>query len=116
MIITKDNIYIEGFNTSIAIDFINQGGNTAFIKSNIIYAGKTSDIPEDIAKECVIQYGIEKGELIDEFVVEEDILYGFKNYKEGFGALDFQTAKESIQSAVTKEDGSFYEFIIIIKK
>ena len=112
MINLKGDIWIAGFGTIEDKDdklryLFHVSENMA---SELIYAGKTLDIPEEIAKECVIQYDIEKGELIDEFVVEEDILFGFKNYKEGFGVLDFQTAKESIQSACNRE------YCIIFKK
>ena len=67
---------------------------------DVAYAGKTSDIPEEIAEKCVIQYGIEKGSILDDgLILGEDCMFGFKNYKKGYGVLEFDTAKESIQSA-----------------
>ena len=63
--------------------------------SELIYAGKTSDISEEIAKECV---GCFKNEYYLDYSSEIKYLYEFK------------TAKGSIQSACNQE------YCIIFKK
>lgn len=109
MINLKDNIWIEGFDSELFMQ-----SNLYSLKCLVyeeIYSCKTSEIPEEIAKECVIEFGLCKGyELDDGTILNEDVSFGFKNYKEGFGELDFKTAKESIQSACDKE------YCIIYKK
>lgn len=113
----KENIWVKGFDskkswklqednfaesTSIAIKV----GNTANI--DIIYSGKTSEIPEEVARECV---------LIDERISYwggvDDIF--FVNYYAKNNSPTY-TAKKSIESAVTKPDGTIYDYIIIFKK
>jgi hypothetical protein len=96
----KDNIWIEGFdfNTYIQEERLRFGCN------KILYSGKTSEIPEELAKECIIQLVLCKGTKMDDgTILQEDICFGFKNYKLGFGVVDFETAKESIQSACLQE-------------
>lgn len=39
----------------------------------------------------------------DGIILQEDICFGFKNYKSGFGVVDFETVKEFIQSACSEE-------------
>jgi hypothetical protein len=109
MVNLKDNIWIEGFDN-------NQVAFTAFEKmtqlaNGTIYAGETRSIPEELAGEYVQQNGLVKGTQLDDgIIVGEDVFFGYKNYKEGFGILEYRTAKESIQSACDKE------YCIIIKK
>ena len=100
----KDNIWIEGFDTNYEVysfkDTICFFGEA----TPHIYIGKTSEIPEELAKECVIQFGLCKGTQLDDgIILLGDVYFGFKNYKPGFGVVDFETPKESIQSACDKE-------------
>lgn len=97
----KDNIWIEGFNSNAKrYDFLLSIGG----RKNVIWDGRISKIPEEIAKKCVIEFGLCKGEILDDgTVLDEDVSFGFKNYEKGFGELDFKTAKESIQSACDNE-------------
>ena len=83
----KDNIWIEGFDTNYEVysfkDTICFFGEA----TPHIYIGKTSEIPEELAKECVAKTR----------------LRNFKNYKTfRFCGSPF-TAKESIQSACSDE-------------
>lgn len=49
----KDNIWIEGFVTKRKMVLkLSKGG---YINTPIIYFGKTYDIPEEIAEECVLK-------------------------------------------------------------
>lgn len=103
MINTKDNIWTKGFDTEkSAIDFIktNLSGHNTHL---LIWTCKTSDIPEDIANKCVLSasYGLK----IKRF---------YKSYQNSMSL--FTNAKESIQSALTKPDGTIFEFCIIFKK
>ena len=76
----KANIWIKGFNSgSEMLNLVSD--------KNFIYAGKTSEISEQEAKECV-----------DRFSALNPIL--FVNYKNAFYIeSQFKTAKESIESA-----------------
>lgn len=97
----KDNIWIEGFERkSLIYDRILQLGG----EQNILYKGKTSEIPEDISDNCVKSING----------------YGFRNYimsDYNGGSSPFEvyipysckTAKDSIQSACKEE------FCVIIK-
>ena len=96
---TKDNIWIEGFDN-------NQTAFAAFeelagLPNETIYAGKTSDIPEEIAKECVevTATGLFKNYIWSDEKVQD---YGMQPIS--------TTAKESIQSACNRE------YCIIFKK
>ena len=89
MVRLKDNIWIEGFCN------IEKYDEMIVSISAILYHGKTSDIPEEIAKECV---GCFKNEYYLDYSSEIKYLYEFK------------TAKESIQSACNQE------YCIIFKK
>ena len=96
----KDNIWIEGFDT---LDWLN-AHIFPLEYFEILYKGKTSEIPEELVEECVIQFCLCKGTPLDDgSILQEDIYFGFKNYKPGFGVVDFETPKESIQSACDKE-------------
>ena len=74
----KNNIWIEGFGSFITLSFALAAG----VKP--IYAGKTSEIPEELAKECVLPP-----------------VNGYRNYKNLW--INVNTAKESIQSACPEE-------------
>lgn len=74
----KDNIWIQGFDSFITLSFALAAG----VKP--IYAGKTSEIPEELAKECVLPP-----------------VNGYRNYKNLW--INVNTAKESIQSACPEE-------------
>ena len=82
----KDGIWIEGLDsdTYLAEEKLRFGCNI------ILYSGKTSEIPEELAEECVRNYNI-------------DGLY--ENYKMSsqYGEYMHKSAKESIQSACSQE-------------
>lgn len=107
----RDNIWIEGFERkSLIYDRILQLGG----EQDILYKGKTSEIPEDLVEKCVIQFGLCKGTQLDDgSILQEDIYFGFKNYKPGFGVVDFETPKESIQSACDKEYCIIYKYEVV---
>jgi hypothetical protein len=55
MVNIKDNIWIEGFDT--IEEMSNKLSHLIIIDnimSELIYSGKTSEIPEELAKECVV--------------------------------------------------------------
>lgn len=97
----KDNIYIEGFD-SLESGYIIQD-IIAKKCEEFIYAGKTSEIPEELAEEYVVY---------DDYSDEYAYKGCFRNYK-NFNSdgdiinyevqVGFETAKESIQSACDKE-------------
>ena len=97
MVNLKDNIWIEGFDMHEVGHFmVTKDRNFIMdIAKKIIYSGKTSDIPEELAKECVDCF---KNEYYLDYSSEIKYLYEFK------------TAKESIQSACNQE------YCIIFKK
>ena len=103
----KDNIRIHGLDNEIDIEYCEllDAMSVSGVK-DYVYKGKTSDIPEDIAKECVevTATGLFKNYIWSNEKVQD---YGMQPIS--------TTAKGSIQSAVTKEDGSFYDYIIIFK-
>ena len=109
MVNLKDDIWIKGFDTIEAkndeLRYLCHVSENML--SELIYAGKTSDISEEIAKECVevTATGLFKNYIWSDEKVQD---YGMQPIS--------TTAKESIQSAASKEDGSFYDFIIIYKK
>lgn len=88
----KDNIWIEGFNSFTGLSFALVAG----VKP--IYSGKTSEISEELAKECVEWSEFDK-----------DIL-SYYHYSKAF-----KTAKESIQSACDKEYCIIYKIQSICK-
>ena len=101
MINTKDDIWIEGFDTIEAKNdelryLCNVSEN---MLSELIYAGKTSDISEEIAKECV--------KCIDSL---GEGYGGYFDYNSKDWMYHLNTAKESIQSACNQE------YCIIFKK
>lgn len=100
----KGDFWIRGFDTNEEV--YNFKDSICFLGEPVpyIYIGKTSEIPEDLAEKCVIQFGLCKGTQLDDgSILQEDIYFGFKNYKPGFGVVDFETPKESIQSACSDE-------------
>lgn len=102
---------IEGFDTLDSISRSEIDDAMILAGSKVyLYKGKTSEISEEIAKKCVIPIGIEKGTQIDDkLITDQDILFGFKNYCDGFGVNEFSTAKESILSACDQEFCAIYE-------
>ncbi len=107
----KDNIWIEGFDSFIAheeaiVYFLRISEND---NPEIVYSGKTSDIPEEIAKECVLKMMC---------VNAEDLVHAmYRRYHAGNMEVQSLThqyscvsAKESIQSACNQE------YCIIFKK
>lgn len=78
----KDNIWICGFDSEKEVsDIILTVSFDTFI-----YSGKTSDIPEEVAKDCVYRRGL-NGKYI---------------YADYSGKICTFTAKQSIQSACDK--------------
>jgi hypothetical protein len=95
----KDNIWIQRCDSND--ELIYKTCELLDHSKIVIYSGKTSEIPEEIAKECVEQ---------DNF--ESDKTF-YLNYFIGNWCDSF---KEAIESAVTNPDGTIYPFIIIFKK
>lgn len=85
---TKDNIFIEGFDDYLSLMSWTNCALNPIHWQNIIYSGKTSEIPEELAREYIsfIDNPENNGKDIP-----------FKNYSHRF--LGVKTAKESIQSA-----------------
>ena len=87
----KDNIFIDGFDSELSA--VSTGGSMWFGKNMelLLYAGKTSEIPEDVAEECA----------------EWDYVYmdivRWTNYKTLSHDDNLNTAKQSIQSACQEE-------------
>lgn len=87
----KDNIWIEGFNTAKESHLIYENIS---IKYSIIYVGKTSEIHEEIAKECA---EIHQG--LSYWGGPNDIFYVDYNNK----LNGFSKAKNSIKSTCPQE-------------
>lgn len=88
----KDNIWIEGFD-EIASGYILQD-KIITICDNIIYSVKTSEIPEELAKECV------------KLLTPKHAISLYQNYKYKLPQLvsfTRTTARESIKTACYKE-------------
>jgi len=109
MINLKNNIWIDSF---LSLEKVREVAD--FYSENnieILAYGKISEIGESLAEVFVQPVGIEKGTVVDEnFTVEEDLIFGYKNYRDGFGVSEYLTAKESIKSACEKP------FYLIYKK
>lgn len=86
----KEKIFIEGFDNPK--DYFLNPSNEIIKASKIIYSGKTSEISEELAKECVTNYGI----------LNDNPFHNYKVESQYFEYL-FKTAKESIQSACSQE-------------
>ena len=103
MVNLKDDIWIKGFDTIEAkndeLRYLCHVSENML--SELIYAGKTSDISEEIAKECVevTATGLFKNYIRSDEKVQD---YGMQPIS--------TTAKESIQSACNRE------YCIIFKK
>lgn len=83
----KDNILIEGFDSITAGEqFVCNNGS---IPGSPMYFGKTSDIPEEVAKDCV-----EYVHGVNGIGYRDYSIFTMVNHKE--------TAKQSIQSACDK--------------
>ena len=96
----KDSIWIEGFVTQTGVDLELLSDNKSFLRdcifdefnSNLLYEGKTSEIPEELASQCCKYQNSYEGE---PFYTE----YGDITW----GTYPYETAKESIQSACQSE-------------
>lgn len=102
----KNNIYIKGFEKNNPFDKKNNDGDffNHFHKlkdENIIYIGKTFDISEDVAQQCV-----------NSMFFDSDIIGGGYDAYENYSEFDCwtDTAKESILSACKQK------FCIIYRK
>ena len=90
----KDNIWIEGFDT---LDWLN-AHIFPFEYFEILYKGKTSEIPEEIIRSvCELQDVFNTPEYINQDIDR------YKNYKVTEYTWYDCTAKESIQSACSDE-------------
>ena len=101
MVNLKDNVWIEGFDMHEVGHFMVTKDRNFIgdIAKKIIYSGKTSDIPEEMAKECV------------SFHFSNECKIYYNNYSKIENIISWQnTAKESIQSACNQE------YCIIFKK
>ncbi len=86
----KENIWIEGFDDNFGLGY--RAKNATYFKE-CLYYGKTSEIPEEIAKRHIKNDGDSLGEW-------------FKDYSSSIDnnpPYSKETAKESIQSACDKE-------------
>lgn len=103
MVNLKDNIWIEGYDNQgdLGYGYFCLAADRSYDLKNILYQGKTSEILEELAKECV-----------DKFSALLPILYWNYStpYPHYYINCEFKTAKESIQSACDKE------YCIIFKK
>lgn len=107
MINTKDNIWIKGFNTeNEEADFLLRN-NLYMGHPDRLYSGETSEISEELAKECV------KTGLIEHVTNYNFDIITYKSYNSTYS---FLTPQESIQSALQKEDGNIYPYCVIFKK
>lgn len=108
MINTKDDIWVEGFDTNSELYVFKD--SICFVGEPVpyIYIGKTSEIPEELAKECVEG---NNGE-----ICPNTMWLDYRTNKNDFARFHCKTPKESIQSALIKPDGTIYPFCIIFKK
>lgn len=106
MVNLKDNFWIEGFDIHEVGYFMRtkDGNFIGDVAKEIVYSGNASDIPEEIAKECVdIDYSGEYWEGMWQYS-------GYRNFDDNIPYDHVSTAKESIQSACNQE------YCIIFKK
>lgn len=86
----KPNIFIEGFDSESEFRRRMYGRKGISFSVDLIYQGKTSDVPEEIAEKYT-------GKHLDSF---------WKDYSEPIHNIDYlwvETAKESIESACKQE-------------
>lgn len=87
----KDNIWIEGFTREELFNLSKEDWRDIVDDVSVdkmLYSGKTSDIPEELAKECI------------ESILNDVFANTYKNYN---GKHRKDSPKESIQSACDKE-------------
>jgi len=100
----KDNIWIEGFNTAFWENVVGNDPYKTYEGNELIYFGKTSEIPEEIANEYIdIEYFGEYWQGMWEYK-------GYKNFDINTPYDHVHTAEESIKSACNSE------YCIIYKK
>lgn len=93
-VILKENIWIEGFVSELSA--VSTGSSMWFGKGmeDLIYAGKTKDIPTDVANESVHAYYLGSNFVGD----YEHCEFGIENVKKMF-----HTSKEAIESVCNDE-------------
>lgn len=96
----KENIWIEGFDSDLSA--VSTGSSMWFGKSmeDLIYAGKTSEVPIDVANESVIAYYLGSNFAGD----YDNSEFGVEGNRKMFS-----TSKEAIQSVCP------YEYCLIYK-
>ena len=105
----KENIWCEGFKNDFEIQQYWYSHRHEI--ESVIYQGKASEIPEEIAREvCELQQVFNTEEYIKQDIDR------YRNYRVIESVWFDCTAKQSIKSAVTKPDGTIYPYIIIFKK
>lgn len=102
MVNTKENIWVEGYNSRYELKYFCE--TTKIRIGAPIYYGKTSEIPEEILEKC-IPFHFDRGEFYYPHYTTPEGLVFWTNSR-----------KQSIQSALTKPDGSVYQFCIIFRK
>ncbi len=111
----KDNIWIEGFDSEEELNYHSFGFSVLENDDNIIYKGKTSEIPEEVAKECVAKIHVELAPSpYNDWCGGFDYAYvDYKNIGEYAGwqgdAGCYRKATESIQSACDKPYCTIYK-------
>lgn len=110
----KDGIWISGFDQESLFSI---GFADLYKTAEILYVGKTSEIPEELAKEVVRHEGLEAGTQMDDGeILSEDYFIGYKQYEENIDLSTaklllshFTTAKESIKSACKDDHCLIYK-------
>lgn len=113
MVNLKDNIWIEGFGGSEQVSY-NAFIRMAELAEALVWHGKTSDIPEEVAKECVRDIVLSTGVFYINYRKMEALKLqaGVRRFYHNEIVWEpmLKTAKESIQSACNQE------YCIIFKK
>ena len=86
----KEQIWIEGFDNYVIEDIVSFNNKLDKLDNKVIYSGKTSEIFEELAKECV------QTPLMGDFIDYSNHIRGAMCY------IAVSTAKESIQSACSQ--------------
>lgn len=91
----KENIWIEGFDTQMSNNDLDRYDFIYLSENTVLYRGKTSEIPEELAKELVdtiphVLFGVKIVDTHGNAVL-------FKNYK--INKFTKRSGKRSIQSA-----------------